>query len=44
MRASAPRTAMLKCLTVMQPWATLLAHGLKTYETRSWSPATAARC
>ncbi len=28
---------MLKCLSLMQPWATLLAHGLKTYETRSWS-------
>jgi hypothetical protein len=23
-------------LTVRQPWATLLAHGIKKYETRSW--------
>lgn len=28
---------MLKCLSLMQPWATLLVHGLKHYETRSWS-------
>lgn len=27
----------MKCLSVCQPWATLLAIGAKRYETRSWS-------
>jgi activating signal cointegrator 1 len=27
---------MIKCLTVMQPWASLIVHGFKSYETRSW--------
>ncbi|RJX17561.1 MAG: ASCH domain-containing protein [Desulforudis sp.] len=27
----------MKALTLTQPWATLLAHGIKTIETRSWS-------
>ena len=26
----------MKCLSVMQPWATLLVSGAKRYETRSW--------
>jgi hypothetical protein len=26
----------LKCLTVLQPWASLLISGAKRYETRSW--------
>ncbi len=27
----------MKCLSVCQPWATLLALGAKRYETRSWA-------
>lgn len=27
----------MKALTLLQPWASLLAHGEKTIETRSWS-------
>lgn len=27
----------MKCLSIMQPWASLVMHGLKTIETRSWS-------
>lgn len=27
----------MKALTLHQPWATLMAEGLKTYETRSWT-------
>ena len=27
----------LKALTLWQPWATLVVHGVKRYETRSWS-------
>jgi len=27
----------MKALTLHQPWATLMAHGHKTFETRSWS-------
>lgn len=27
----------MKALTLWQPWASLVAHGLKTYETRSWA-------
>lgn len=27
----------MKALTVWQPWASLLVHGAKEYETRSWS-------
>ena len=30
----------MKALTVYEPWATLLALGAKTYETRSWDPAS----
>jgi hypothetical protein len=26
----------MKCLTLMQPWASLIVHGYKRYETRSW--------
>lgn len=26
----------MKALTLWQPWATLIAHGIKTVETRSW--------
>jgi hypothetical protein len=28
----------MKALTIWQPWASLIAHGLKAYETRAWSP------
>lgn len=28
----------MKCLTVMQPWASLLVGGFKQHETRSWKP------
>jgi hypothetical protein len=28
----------MKALTIWQPWASLLAHGIKAYETRSWAP------
>lgn len=28
----------MKALTIWQPWATLIAHGHKQYETRSWPP------
>lgn len=28
----------LPALSVWQPWASLLAHGIKRYETRSWAP------
>lgn len=27
----------MKALTLTQPWATFVAHGIKTIETRSWS-------
>lgn len=26
----------MRAITVLQPWASLLAHGIKTWETRSW--------
>lgn len=29
----------MKALTIHQPWASLLAHGEKLYETRSWAPS-----
>jgi hypothetical protein len=29
----------MKCLTLMQPWATLIAAGAKRVETRSWATA-----
>jgi hypothetical protein len=29
---------MLQCLAVLQPWASLIVHGFKSYETRSWMP------
>ena len=28
----------MKALTLHQPWASLIAHGVKTIETRSWAP------
>lgn len=28
----------MKALTLIQPWATLIAEGRKRYETRSWAP------
>lgn len=28
----------IKCLTLWQPWATAIAEGIKTIETRSWTP------
>ena len=36
-----PMTPLVRprALTLIQPWATLIAKGLKTYETRSWAPA-----
>lgn len=27
----------MKAITIWQPWASLLAHGMKQYETRSWA-------
>lgn len=27
----------MKALTIQQPWASLIIHGLKVFETRSWS-------
>jgi len=27
----------MRALTLTQPWASLLAHGMKEYETRSWA-------
>ena len=30
--------ADMKALTLHQPWASLIAHGVKTIETRSWAP------
>jgi hypothetical protein len=32
------KEAMLKCLALMQPWASLIVHAFKRYETRSWNP------
>jgi hypothetical protein len=29
----------MKCLTILQPWATLILSGAKRFETRSWSTA-----
>lgn len=29
---------MIKCISLHQPWATLVALGAKSYETRDWSP------
>lgn len=29
----------MKAITIWQPWASLLAHRVKTYETRSWATA-----
>lgn len=31
----------MKCLSVWQPWASLLVHGIKNHETRSWAPPVA---
>jgi hypothetical protein len=33
---SASGGSQVKCLSLWQPWASLLAHGLKTVETRGW--------
>src|SRR5262245_2237350 len=35
--------ATIKCLSLWQPWATLLIHGKKRYETRSWKTAHTGR-
>jgi len=35
---AAPLRSDLRCLTVRQPWATLLARGLKSFENRSRDP------
>lgn len=35
---AAMQTAAMKALTLWQPWASLIAHGVKTIETRSWAP------
>ena len=32
----------VNALTLHQPWASLIAHGVKTIETRSWSPPRSA--
>lgn len=34
---------MMKALTLHQPWASLIARGVKTYETRSWQPPESMR-
>ncbi len=26
----------MKCISLIQPWATLIIHGAKRFETRSW--------
>ena len=31
----------MKALTIHQPWASLIAHGEKRFETRSWAPGAA---
>lgn len=31
----------MRALTLHQPWASLIAHGIKTCETRGWPPAAA---
>jgi activating signal cointegrator 1 len=31
----------LPAISVWQPWASLLAHGIKVHETRSWAPSVA---
>ena len=33
----------MRALTLHQPWASLIAAGLKEYETRSWAPSHAER-
>ena len=32
---------VMKALTLHQPWASLIAHGVKSIETRSWAPPRA---
>ena len=32
----------MKAITLHQPWASLIAHGVKTIETRSWMPSWSA--
>jgi len=32
----------MRAISLWQPWATLVAHGLKTIETRHWRPHTSA--
>jgi activating signal cointegrator 1 len=31
-------TKSMPCISLWQPWASLVAHGFKQYETRSWQP------
>jgi hypothetical protein len=33
----------MKCLSIMQPWATLIVLGAKQYETRCWAPGYRGR-
>jgi activating signal cointegrator 1 len=33
----------MKALTIYQPWATLIVHGFKYYETRSWQTQVRGR-
>ena len=35
-----PSLKPLQCLTLRQPWATLIALGYKRFETRGWQPRT----
>ena len=35
-------TEPMRAITLYQPWASLIAHGVKTVETRSWPPPRAA--
>jgi hypothetical protein len=35
-------TEPMRAITLHQPWASLVAHGVKTVETRSWPPPRAA--
>jgi hypothetical protein len=32
------RVSSIQAITLWQPWASLIARGLKRYETRSWAP------
>jgi hypothetical protein len=33
----------MKCLSIIQPWASLIAIGAKRYETRSWQTRLGGR-